>query len=77
MWSKIKKWLLKVQKMWQKQISAISIKFEIVVCKVFQFTVLENLKFVVWERINPLTHNTKFKWPNIKMLSSNTLNLEI
>ena len=44
-----------------KQISIFS-QIYFVVCKCFQFGPVEN--FVIWERVNPLPHNTAF-WHTI------------
>ena len=45
------------------ELSAIFIKFKIVVCKLFQF---RSLKFVVWERVKKISVSTKLQYNCIK-----------
>ena len=54
-----------------RELSAIFIKFEFVVCRLFQFE--RSLKFVVWERVNPFPHDKILDQTKLKAFADDKL----
>ena len=55
------------------ELSAVLIKFEIVVCKLFQFGPVRNS--VIWEGVNSLPNNKFLDWSKFKAFADNKINV--
>ena len=54
------------------ELSAIFIKSEIVVCKLFQFG---SLKFLIWEGVNSLPNNKVLGWSKLEAFADDKINV--